>query len=213
MVYETTEYKGHKIEIDTDCDPIDPIKDFDMLGTMVFCHSRYALGHEQTMDMDEYMTNLAIDADPKLEDKIDKLDWNDDMIEEYVNRSLEKNYVILPIYMYDHSGITINTSGYSCPWDSGQVGYIYVSKSDVRKEWKVNRISKKLMSKVIGVLVGEIETYDQYLTGDIYGYNVYDNTGEVIDSCWGFYGTDWENNGLLEYAKNAIDCELEKQKI
>lgn len=33
--------------------------------------------------------------------------------------------VILPLYLYDHSGITMNTCGFSCPWDSGQVGWIY----------------------------------------------------------------------------------------
>lgn len=32
--------------------------------------------------------------------------------------------VTLPIYMYSHGGETINTTGFSCPWDSGQVGWI-----------------------------------------------------------------------------------------
>ena len=31
-------------------------------------------------------------------------------------------FVFLPLYLFDHSGITMNTSGFSCPWDSGQVG-------------------------------------------------------------------------------------------
>ena len=31
-------------------------------------------------------------------------------------------------FIYDHSGITMNTTGFSCPWDSGQVGWIYCSK-------------------------------------------------------------------------------------
>lgn len=41
--------------------------------------------------------------------------------------SLDK-YIILPLYLYDHSGITMSTSVFSCPWDSGQVGWIYASK-------------------------------------------------------------------------------------
>lgn len=41
--------------------------------------------------------------------------------------SLDK-YVILPLFLYDHSGITMSTSVFSCPWDSGQVGWIYASK-------------------------------------------------------------------------------------
>ena len=33
-----------------------------------------------------------------------------------------ENVVILPLYLHDHSGLTMNTSGFHCPWDSGQVG-------------------------------------------------------------------------------------------
>lgn len=42
-------------------------------------------------------------------------------------------YVILPLYLYDHSGITISTVPFSCPWDSGQVGWIYAPKDTFRK--------------------------------------------------------------------------------
>jgi len=41
--------------------------------------------------------------------------------------SLDK-YIILPLFLYDHSGITMSTGPFSCPWDSGQVGWIYASK-------------------------------------------------------------------------------------
>jgi len=38
-------------------------------------------------------------------------------------------YVILPLYLYDHGGITMSTNPFSCPWDDGgQVGWIYASK-------------------------------------------------------------------------------------
>jgi hypothetical protein len=70
--------------------------------------------------------------------------------------------------------ITINTGGYSCPWDSGQVGFIYVSREKVREEygWKV--ITKKREEKIVEILRDEVKTYDQYLTGDVYGYIVYE---------------------------------------
>ena len=41
--------------------------------------------------------------------------------------------VILPLYLYDHSGITMNTCGFSCPWDSGQVGWIYADKAMIEQ--------------------------------------------------------------------------------
>ena len=42
-------------------------------------------------------------------------------------------FVILSLYLYDHSGITMNTTGFSCPWDSGQVGWIYADADCIKK--------------------------------------------------------------------------------
>ena len=76
--------------------------------------------------------------------------------------------VILPLYLYDHSGITMNTTGFSCNWDSGQVGWTFVSKKKVREEYGVKKITQSLIDKVTEVLVGEVRTYDMYLTGELY---------------------------------------------
>lgn len=43
---------------------------------------------------------------------------------------------------------------------------------------------------------------------DVYGYSIED----LDDSCFGFYGTDHDKSGLMEYAKNAIDCHIENSK-
>jgi hypothetical protein len=47
----------------------------------------------------------------------------------------EKSDCILPVYLYDHSGLTINTTGFTCPWDSGQIGWIYASHEQVKAEY------------------------------------------------------------------------------
>lgn len=96
--------------------------------------------------------------------------------------------IVLPIYMYDHSGITINTTGFSCGWDSGQVGIIYISRKVAIKEWGNKICTASVVQKAREYLKGEIETLDQYITGSVYGYIVEDPDGEEIDSCWGFYG-------------------------
>ena len=43
-------------------------------------------------------------------------------------------YTILPLYLYDHSGLSMNTSGFSCPWDSGQVGWIYCNNEKALRQ-------------------------------------------------------------------------------
>jgi hypothetical protein len=172
MKIKTEKFYGLTISIEADEDCQDPCDMFDDLGTMVCCHSRYNLGHKQ--DTNEAIEELANDP----------------------------QNIVLPLYLYDHSGITMNTTGFSCPWDSGQVGIIYVSKEKIRSEYGVKRISPKLRAKVLKVLKGEVETYDDYLTGNVWGYTVADASGDIIDSCWGFYG-DYEKNCLVEARLSA----------
>jgi hypothetical protein len=126
--------------------------------------------------------------------------------------------VILPLYLYDHSGITMNTTGFSCGWDSGQVGFIYVSRETLRKEYSVKRISNKIVEKATKLLIGEVETYDQFLKGDVYGFKVFKvetcdkgcEHEEEIGSCWGFYGDNFIENGLIEHVDKEFAKLLEK---
>ena len=82
--------------------------------------------------------------------------------------------------------------------DSGQIGYTYVTKEQIRKEYSVKRISLKLKEQISSILQSEIETLDQYLIGDVYGFTIEYDNGE-INSCWGFYGSNPETNGMFEY--------------
>ena len=90
--------------------------------------------------------------------------------------------VILPLYLYDHSGITMNTTGFSCPWDSGQVGWIYADKEMIEREY--GKITPEILEKVRQVLESEVKEYDYYLTGQCYGFQLFKEDVEV-DSCWG----------------------------
>ena len=66
------------------------------------------------------------------------------------------------------------------------------------------------------MLVGEVEVYDQYLRGEVFGYQVFifdeetDVWEETDESCWGFYGDDLMENGILDNIdglKEAIESE------
>lgn len=112
----------------------------------------------------------------------------------------DPDYLSLPIYIYDHSGITINTTGFSCSWDSGQCGIIYISKSDAIKEWGKKILTRTVKQKTLDYLKGEIKTLDQFVTGSVYGYEILDENGDNVSSCWGFYGSIDEcmNEGVCE---------------
>lgn len=234
---ETIEYRGFNINIYPDDIPTSPIDDWDMAGTIACWHKRHTLGHEQpNCSPNEFMQQLAIEADPTVEDRIDYwengIGWRrltikypnlidhsvnacEERVKALIEKAIDKYYIILPLYLYDHSGITISTGPFSCPWDSGQIGYIYISIENILKEFNRKKMSKKLKQKAIDLLRGEVNAYDDYLTGNVYGYTIEptdkNKSIECDDSCWGFYG-DHENSGLLESAKGSIDYAIKKYK-
>lgn len=228
---ETTDYKGYQINIHPDMDPMDPITEFDQLGKMICWHNRYNLGHKHNSSgPDDFFRELAREADPYVEDKIEYWEngngWKflsniggtdnafneaDERIRKLIDKVINKHYIILPLYLYDHSGITISTGPFSCPWDSGQVGYIYISKEKAKKEYNWKCMNKTRIEKIKSYLESEVKTYDDYLTGNVYGYVISNEEDDHIDSCWGFFGDDYKESGLLEMAQNAIDCELSKE--
>lgn len=115
-------------------------------------------------------------------------------------RAREDVAAMLPIYMYDHSGITLSTTPFQCQWDSGQVGFIFVSKKKIRKELCLKNLTQKVLSRVSNILKSEVEEYDLYLRGEVYGYVIEDEDGNVVDSCGGCYGEDY----CRRYAEEAM---------
>lgn len=163
---ETIAINGMTGKIFMDEDPVNP-REWDNLATMVCFHRRYDLGDRHAYRHEDYSGWEAFEASLRKEDP---------------------SAIIVPLYLYDHSGITISTRPFSCPWDSGQVGFAVVPGKKIREEYGVKRISQKVRARAEAVVNGEVETYDSYLRGDVYGYTL-EKDGEE-DSCWGFFGMD-----------------------
>lgn len=121
---------------------------------------------------------------------------------EIVKKQFKDVVLIKAVHLYNHSGITISTKfeyPYNDQWDSGTIGFVVVTKENIRKSFKVKNVSKKLINKAKEILEGEIETLDQYVRGDVYGFKLEDATGKEIESCWGFFGEDIKTNGIADY--------------
>lgn len=176
LTVETFEHRGLTITIEYDEFPESP-REWSNLGRMVCWHSRYNLG-----DFDDRKRPRASHTDGTEFDTPSEFRewWNEH----------GKGGVILPLYLYDHSGITMSTGPFSCPWDSGQVGYIYATREMICKEYGCKRITKQTREKVEKCLESEVKTYDDYLTGQIYSFHVENPDGED-DSCCGMYGLDY----------------------
>lgn len=167
---------GKTLKIYQDENPESP-REWDNMGIMVCWHSRYNLGDKN---------NFKSPGDFQ--------EW------------LKNNpAIVLPLYLLDHSGITISTRDFKDSWDSGQVGYIYVTHKKIKEEY--GKVTKATKARAEKMLRSEVETYDQYLRSAVYGFVVEakpkkypccgHETIEQLDSCWGFYGYDPKTNGMF----------------
>lgn len=134
--------------------------------------------------------------------------------------SIRDQVAVLPIWIYDHSGITIScgarTYPYNDQWDSGQVGWIAAKRDAIVESLQCQ--PHEWREKAVELMQADVRTYDMYLTGDVYWYRLLsrpivenpdedssDEDWEEEDSCGGFYGSDVLANGMLESAGNEAE--------
>lgn len=226
-----------KVQVRTDQDPQNPRTDFDNVGVMFCKHGRYTLGDEHADDPFEEVTIYDLGGyeieEPALNEVAEMLrEWlhrayverGSDSEEyafaqeayDFANGTSKTPYadewtgkrlrgdvaIILPIYAYEHGGITISHGSFSCQWDSGQLGWHYVTKEALESEWDGDEEEAKKCLEV------ELEIYDSYLQGNVWGFTIEDEEGDDIGSCWGFYGDDFE--GMKHHVEYRFHKALEE---
>jgi hypothetical protein len=178
------DYSKDKWELKISYDEIaDSPRSWDNLGTI--CVSRAC----------RYVSNEAT----ALADS-DVLEWCDAEIDK---KALEdRGYIVLPLSVYDHSGVSFYIGGKRDRWDSGQIGWYIASKDDIRKAYNVKRITNRILEKAKHLMESEIQTFNAYVNGQVYEFTLYHN-GDEVDSCGGFYDDDNEYKGFIKY---MYDC-------
>ena len=110
--------------------------------------------------------------------------------------------VQLPVYMYDHSGLAFNTTGFGDPWDSAQVGVIYAERGKLLTEYGEAADD----AQALEVLRGEVEEYGKWVNGECYGYVLIGTEpGEGDDSCWGFIGREYVEEAAREAGAEVVE--------
>ncbi|MDO8490837.1 MAG: hypothetical protein Q7T04_02335 [Dehalococcoidia bacterium] len=186
---ETKVYKGYKIHIYYDENPPNPRTDWDNAGKMVCFHRKHLLG--------------------------DKTDITREELKEIVER---KDVVALPLYLYDHGGLAMRTGKFyedSGGWDTSMVGYIFIDYSTMLDKLTVQKeITPELVTRARDMLENEVETYNQYLQGEVYGFIIEDPYGkkDEAEAKYGFFGSDGEKE-MQSLWEDLIDRTIDLETI
>ena len=163
-IEETKQVGPFKIEVWVDDFPSNPFEDWDATATIVHWHPRYSLGDQ-----------VSIPGSPE-------------EMEELIE-SVKRDYgatVVLPLYLYDHSGITVSTKPFSCQWDSGQVGLVFMSAKAIKDGWGDH--PHPTDEDLPDIIASSLNSFDRYIRGEVYGYSVTRENGDEQDGpVGGFY--------------------------
>ena len=156
----------------------DSPREWDNLGIISASHKRYDLADADAMDVEDFFEDLP---------------------------SIEKDYLYLPVYMYEHGDISLSITPFSCPWDSGQVGYIYASKESIKKEFEVEEITDDIIEKVYNIFEIEIKTYSQYINNEIYEILTYELDKGQVEDIIQYLPEDWAEKYELMNTEDRIE--------
>ena len=99
---------------------------------------------------------------------------------------------------YIHSGVVLALSGEGNfpdrKWDVSQLGFVFAAKSEWQSEEEARKVALNL-----------VETWNQYLSGDVWCWTIEDENGKELEACGGTYG-------LEEAKKDAIAASKSHRK-
>ena len=217
---EQIEYRGFNINTYQDEDAFDPRADCDPLGKIALTHSRYTLGdaefHEYKNGEDLIEAILSDVLNSEYKASAIREAWPNQFIDKAVFILQKLCLIFLPVYLLDHSGLSLRTGRFMEDpggWDTSFIGFTYATKEAIINVY--GDAEPENTKKAEKLLRAELETYGQYISGEVYGYSVEPNERNKSincdDSCWGFYGHK-DYDYMIEVAKENIDACITEYK-
>ena len=113
---------------------------------------------------------------------------------------LSQKGVLLTVYRFEHSDVAYSTEPFDDPWDSGAVGFIWVSDAELAGK-QMAYVPKEDIRKM---LEAEVEDYSAWANGDTYAIHLLKDNMPLDDAC-GFYGDDELEEGKDEVRMIAAE--------
>lgn len=198
-----TEVEKPKLVIKYDQDAESP-RTWSNLGYFITCEGKYNSPDEHAglIELVKQTSEQAKDTDDHME--LIKKEISSGFIGEH-----NKVLAIYPVYRYKHGNVSYKR-GTAHGFDYSNCGFYIVTDKTAEEigmqkgKYYGNRGFERMIDQ-------ELEQYTQWANGEVYGFELYDDNGNLEDSCYGFYSIDeikehlpdeWENEDLTEYLEN-----------
>jgi len=175
----------------------DSPRDWDNLGYFITVDRNYT-SPDDNLDLKRIITET------QYESEVVDCDSHMALIEKTINQDTDETVLaIYPVVKYEHGGVSYSL-GARRGFDYSNNGFYIVTE----KSRAVAGINEKNFERDIKI---ELETYNKWANGDIYGFNLVDTDGEHVDSCSGFYDLEdikehlpkeYKTEDLSEYIVN-----------
>lgn len=200
------------ISVYYDDEPLNPRHDYSNFSHFALGHNRYDVGDKDTISD----LRTLIMEHPNFRKEY-HYDYNLNALPDLEALGLEMDVfaIHMPVYGYEHGDLAVSlsrTGQFADQFDSGKLGFIYVTKQDIRDNFGKKYVTKALIERSKSVILGEFEEYKSFIEGNTFGFSVYaDESKEGVEDCMhGFIGDDLEKNGMLEHVKEELHDQLKQ---
>ena len=170
---------------------------------MLFWNQKNKFGDEHCYQcIDDVIVDLQRQYNPHLfgDLDLDDVDTLDDVPEELHDAIISADIpgVFHGVYIYEHSNFAFSLAPFSCPWDSGFLGFIHMTPATIRENgWTQEQAEERTRH--------ELKQYQQYVNGEVYVMLIYDDetleeaVGDIYtDSVYGVYGVTGPSDAELD---------------
>lgn len=211
VIYQKADDKA-RITVMYDDDAESPRRAWDNVATLWSedMHRRYNFHESEASDVLARIiaSERAHIGDNEVMDEWQDINWINYLLTVQPGRN---DWVIVPLNMYDHGGLSFSTGGFSCQWDSGIIGFMIVD----RERWDAQHGGEWSREAAIEHIEGEVADLNNYHVYGAVGYQLEkantctccDHTEwEEITSCWGYYG---DSKSRMESVKGDLPLEYQ----
>lgn len=213
--HSTETYKGIEIEIEYDQNAENPFENWDGCTPLIAVYDRSENDYSQGQIL-RYLRNYLTYNQVKRHQVrlLNLMDYNvEDFRDEHPLEDYDRTEIIKDEFLYDWLTESLDNKENFCiefgikHYRGSSRGYSQGDYADIFMCWtpEFEEVTGRTYESIDDdEFKGGLKLYSDWAWGDVFSFSI----DEINDSCCGFYGDDFENNGLMEMAKESIDSYL-----